>query len=57
MAASTQKDEFRTFWSNGLAWGVFEQRLDQEEDQLRSSIKVLGGDLSTHKINFDGEIE
>jgi uncharacterized protein (DUF608 family) len=45
MVASSQKDEFRTFWSNGLAWGIYEQQLDQEEDQWRTSLKVLGGNL------------
>ena len=44
--ASTQAGEFRTFWSNGLAWGVYAQKLDPESGKWNPAIQVLGGDLT-----------
>ncbi len=43
--ASSQNNFFKTFWSCGWAWGVYEQRFDHEQGVWIPSLKVLGGDL------------
>ena len=43
---SAQSNEFRTFWSNGLSWGIYEQHFNQENCEWIPSIKVLGGNSS-----------
>ena len=40
--ASTDPHEFRCFWSNGTAWGVFRQRRD---GGAAPEVEVLGGSL------------
>lgn len=45
-AASTQVEEFRVFWSNGLAWGEYHDHQDSESAEWENSIQVLGGDPS-----------
>ncbi|MFN2232966.1 MAG: hypothetical protein ACK2U1_01970, partial [Anaerolineales bacterium] len=41
---STQSNAFRTFWTNGLSWGIYEQHFDQESAEWTSNIRVLGGE-------------
>jgi len=50
-AASSQPAEFRAFWSNGLAWGVYHQHLDPESGKWTPSIQVLGGDISEIELH------
>lgn len=35
---------FQTFWSNGLAWGIYTQAWDSDAESWQRAIKVLGGD-------------
>ena len=41
---STLSNSFRTFWTNGLSWGIYEQHFDQQSAEWTSNIKVLGGE-------------
>jgi uncharacterized protein (DUF608 family) len=42
--ASETPDEFRCFWSNGAAWGIYTQQ--RAGDGWTASVEVLGGDLN-----------
>jgi len=46
ISISAPSGEFRTFWSNGLAWGIYEQRFNPDSREWIPSIQVLGGDGS-----------
>ena len=43
--ATTEPGTFRTFWSNGKAWGTFSQFLNEENGTWQSDVVVLGGSL------------
>ncbi len=47
---------FRTFWSNGQAWGVYSQQRDPSTGEVVPSIEVLGGDLGSVSITACGRI-
>ncbi|MBI1258638.1 MAG: hypothetical protein GC204_14315 [Chloroflexi bacterium] len=51
MSASTDSSEFKSFWSNGKAWGTFTQREGEAPE-----IDVLGGSLDGIRV-FVGERE
>jgi hypothetical protein len=38
-----QKDDFRCFWSNGRAWGVYEQKL--VDGRLQKRVETLYGEI------------
>jgi len=42
-SVSKQSNLFRTFWTNGLSWGIYEQRYDQKSGEWTSEVRVLGG--------------
>lgn len=46
LAASTEPNRFRTFWSTGTAWGIYEQERAAEGEAWQASIKILGGETS-----------
>jgi uncharacterized protein (DUF608 family) len=37
-----QKGTFRTLWSNGVAWGIFQYQYDPVPNDFKSSVQVLG---------------
>jgi hypothetical protein len=37
-----QKGTFRTLWSNGVAWGIFQYKYDPVQNDFKSSVQVLG---------------
>lgn len=43
------KENFRTFWSNGKAWGIYEQKVNSE-GKLESDIEVLYGNIDGIEI-------
>jgi hypothetical protein len=45
LEASTDAEEYRTFWSSGKAWGIYRQRRD-ESGAWQPSVDVLGGDAT-----------
>ena len=47
-SVSTQSNAFRTFWTNGLSWGVYEEQFDPENAEWTSNIRVLGGELQDY---------
>lgn len=53
LAASTEADEFRAFWSNGLAWGTYRQRRDAAGD-WQPSVEVLGGEAKGLRVTACG---
>ncbi len=53
--ASTVKDRFSTFWSNGLAWGIYTQHKDADGDSWSCDIEVLGGDKSGLRVSANGK--
>jgi len=56
--ASSEAGLFRTFWSNGRAWGVYTQRQDPADGRWRPELEVLGGDLDDiHVTLHKQEIE
>ena len=42
------KDDFRCFWSNGRAWGVYEQKL--VDGNLQTRVEVLYGEIRDVEI-------
>ncbi len=40
----SRTEPFRSFWSNGLAWGLYSQSWDAEKEAWQPTIEVLGGD-------------
>jgi uncharacterized protein (DUF608 family) len=42
--ASTREGLLRIPWSNGLAWGVYQQQYDPEREAWVESLEVLGGE-------------
>ena len=40
----SRAEPFQSFWSNGLAWGVYSQSWDAETESWQQAIEVLGGD-------------
>ncbi|MAS38055.1 MAG: hypothetical protein CL610_28930 [Anaerolineaceae bacterium] len=44
LAASTEPDRFATFWSNGVAWGIYSQTR-AADGTWTPQLEVLGGDL------------
>ena len=53
--ATTEAGLFRTFWSNGRAWGTFQQQQQPDSGQWQSSLSVLGGDLTAVEVSVNGE--
>ena len=47
---TTEPGTFRTFWSNGKAWGTYAQTLDDDNDTWQSNVVVLGGSLNDVKV-------
>ena len=43
----SRAEPFRSFWSNGLAWGVYSQSWDAESESWQPTIDVLGGDADS----------
>ena len=54
LSASTREDLIRLPWSNGLAWGVYQQQFDSQRSEITSSGKILGGNFNTI---IDGELK
>lgn len=54
LKASTDPVSLKTFWSNGLAWGTYIQKLDPETGTWQYKLDVLGGDLSGCKVIING---
>ncbi len=55
VATLLSKDEsFKTFWSNGRAWGVYTQAWDADADAWRGVVEVLGGDADTVSHSIEG---
>jgi non-lysosomal glucosylceramidase len=48
--ASTEADEFRTFWSTGTAWGVFRGYRDAQTGEWRYELDVLDGALDDFSV-------
>ena len=45
------KDEtFKTFWSNGCAWGVYQQSWDADAQAWQSETTVFGGELDNQVV-------
>lgn len=42
---------FSTFWSNGLGWGIYTQRIDPATGETTWNVEVLYGDLCDVEIN------
>jgi uncharacterized protein (DUF608 family) len=55
LAASTETDVFRAFWSHGRGWGIYTQRRDPVTDTWTPEITVLGGDLSGVRVHACGQ--
>lgn len=45
------QDDFRTFWSNGKAWGTYSQRIDAKTGERTWEIEVLYGKLEGVEVN------
>jgi uncharacterized protein (DUF608 family) len=54
LGASTDPVRFKTFWSNGAAWGTYSQHLDPETGALQRALEVLGGDITGYKVIANG---
>jgi uncharacterized protein (DUF608 family) len=54
LGASTDPVRFKTFWSNGAAWGTYSQHLDPETGALQRVFEVLDGDLTGYKVIANG---
>jgi non-lysosomal glucosylceramidase len=54
LTASSDPVSFKTFWSNGLAWGTYTQKLDPETGTWQHTLDVLGGDLSGCRVIVNG---
>jgi uncharacterized protein (DUF608 family) len=52
--ASTNPSEFKTFWSNGVAWGTFTSALVSNTGTWSHKLEVLGGDLTHNKVIVSG---
>ena len=42
--AATREDYFQTFWSNGVAWGIYLASTDSATVAVQHHIQVLGGE-------------
>ncbi|MFN8449282.1 MAG: hypothetical protein U0521_12050 [Anaerolineae bacterium] len=51
LEASTQSNEFRTFWSAGTAWGTFRQYRDGAAGEWHYEVEVLGGSADGLKVS------
>jgi hypothetical protein len=45
VGASTDSNQFRCFWSNGRAWGVYKQTRNTADEAWTPEVEVLGGSL------------
>ncbi len=54
--SATKLDHFRTFWSNGRAWGVYRQHQDPDNGQWQPSLKVLGGSLEGVQVTVGEQV-
>jgi len=54
LKASPDPNRFKTFWSNGLAWGIYSQQLDPETGSWQYELEVLGGDISGFTLIANG---
>ncbi|ACZ43361.1 protein of unknown function DUF608 [Thermobaculum terrenum ATCC BAA-798] len=54
-AASAEEGVFTCFWSTGLGWGTYTQRLDAETGQWVPEVKVLWGDLRGVRVRACGK--
>ena len=55
LEASTQPNNFQSFWSNGRAWGTFRQHRKSEADGWQYDVEVLGGSANGLKVAVDGK--
>ena len=52
-ALLSKSKPFKTFWSNGRAWGVYSQVWDADAQAWRGDIEVLGGDGNGVSCSID----
>jgi non-lysosomal glucosylceramidase len=54
LAASTETDTFRSFWSCGRGWGAYTQRRDGASGAWEPEVQVLGGDMAGVRVTACG---
>jgi hypothetical protein len=55
LAASTDPELFRTFWSCGRGWGIYSQRRDPVTGAWQPEVEVLGGDMRGVRVTACGQ--
>lgn len=55
LAASTDEDVFRSFWSCGRGWGTYTQRRDAASGVWSPLVEVLGGDMTGMRVKACGQ--
>jgi len=48
---AVSKEDFRTFWSTGKAWGIYSQHIDPATGEKKWNIEVLYGSLEGIEVN------
>jgi non-lysosomal glucosylceramidase len=51
------QQDFKSFWINGKAWGVFEQKIDSKTGKKERNIKVLYGSLDGVEVEYVDDVE
>ena len=55
LAASIESTEFSTYWSAGIAWGIYTQRKDPTSGVWTPQLQVLSGDLTGVTVTACGK--
>lgn len=55
LEASIHANNFQAFWSTGLAWGIFRQTRDGENDAWKYEVEVLGGKADGLKVSVSDQ--
>ena len=55
-AEKINRENFKVFWSTGMAWGTYSRRIDSITKKVENDIKVLYGDLEGVKVFVDNQL-